>query len=239
MVRRSICALLLLGPIVFPSARVEAQNVTLDEGTFVVTMADGATGTETFTIRQAGGGPDARVIAQARIQWSLPSGERAVVPLLEARGGGLFAYQVEVSGDTRQEIYLRAEGRRFVANVRSDAGEQQREYRARPGSVLLEQGVAHQYFVPARGILTVMAAGLELGPIPVLTPLAGSLDRFDLTLGEVGTVEIGGQPFEAHHLVLVNGEDRREVWFDDEGRVLRVEVPSLGYVAERQAPPRG
>ncbi len=239
MVPRSICALLLVGPIVFPGARIEAQNVTLDEGTFIVSMADGATGTETFTIRQAGGGPDARVIAQARIQWSLPSGERSVVPLLEARGGGLFAYQVEVSGDTRQEIYLRAEGRRFVANVRSDAGEQQREYRARPGSVLLEQGVAHQYFVPARGILAVLAADLELGPIPVLTPLAGSLDRFDLVLGDVRTVEIGGQAFEAHHLVLVNGEDRREVWFDDEGRVLRVEVPSLGYVAERRAPPRG
>jgi hypothetical protein len=239
MFRRSIHSVLLLAMLLFPHAPVSAQNVTLDEGAFSVSLADGATGTETFTIRQAGAGPDARVIAQAKIEWTLPSGTRTVVPLLEARGGGLYAYQVEVSGDTREEIYVRAEGRRFVANVRSDEGEQQREFRARPGSVLLERGVAHQYFVPARGVLAVLAAGLDLGPIPVLTPLAGELNPFELSMGDVETLRIGGQPIEAHHLSLVNGDDRREVWFDQEGRVLRVEVPASGYVAERQAPPRG
>lgn len=238
MIRSCIHAVLFLGPVVFPHG-APGQNVTLDEGTFSVRMADGATGTETFTIRQAGAGPDARVIAQARIRWSLPSGSRSVVPLLEARGGGLYAYQVEVSGDMTEEIYLRAEGRRFVANVRSDAGEQQREYRARPGSVLLERGVAHQYFIPARGILAVRDADLELGTIPVLTPLAGSLRQYEPSIGEPRTLRVGGQSVEAHHLTLAAGDDRHEVWFDDEGRVLRVEVPALGYVAEREALPRG
>lgn len=239
MISRSIQAVLVCGPLLFPSTASAAQNLTLDEGAFSVSMADGARGQETFTIRQAGTGPDARVIAQGRIQWTLSGGTRTVVPLLEARGGGLFAYQVEVSGDVTEQIYLRAEGRRFVANVRSDAGEQQREYRARPGSVLLERGVAHQYFVLARGVLALAAAGLDLGPIPVLTPLDGTLRQYEIEMDEPGTLQIGGQAVKANHLTLGSGEDRHEAWFDDEGRVLRVEVPSLGYVAERQSLPRG
>ncbi len=239
MIARSIHALLLVGSVLFPPPPAFAQNVTLDEGSFAVSMADGSSGSEDFTIRQAGGGPDARVIAQARIEWNTPSGTRNVVPLLEARTGGLYAYQVEVSGEQREEIYLRAEGRRFVANVRSDAGEQQREFRARPGSVLLEEGVAHQYFVPARGVLALVANGLELGPIPVLTPLAGQVRTFDIALAEGQTLEVGGQSLDAYQMTLTSGEERHEVWFDDQGRILQVEVPGLGFRAIRRTPPRG
>jgi len=238
MIRRPLHALLLSGLFVFPSRPVVAQNVTLDEGTFAVTMADGAAGTESFTIRQAGGGVDSRVIAQARIQWALSSGTRDVVPLLEVRGGALFAYQVEISGDKREEIYLRVEGRRFVANVRSDAGEQQREFRARPGSVLLEEGVAHQYYILGRVALAAEAAEVEVRPVPVLTPLSGSLRSFELELGDPEPLPLGGQTVEARHLTLVSGDERHEVWVDAEGRVLRVEVPAIGYVAVREAPPR-
>ena len=32
---------------------------------------------------------------------------------------------------------------------------------------------------------------------------------------------------------LVAEDDVRLVWFDDQGRVLRVEIPAQGFVAER------
>lgn len=218
-----------------PGNRAFAQNVTLDEGSFSVSLAGGGTGTETFTVRRAGSGEDARVIAQGHIQWSLPSGARDVVPLLEARGRalGVYAYQVEVSGDEREEIYLRTEGRRFVANVRSDAGEQQREFRFRPGSVILEEAVAHQYFLLAPAL----AAGAE--SLWVLTPRAGDVSSFTIAVQTDASVRVGSQPVNATHVTLTSGEDVREVWLDDQGRVLRLEVPALGFVANRQDLPRG
>ncbi len=233
---RLLFALLASAGLLFPVVDdVVAQNVTLDEGTFAVSLTGGGAGTETFTVRRAGSGNDARVIAQAHLQWSLPSGARDVVPLLEARGRalGVYAYQVEVSGDEREEIYLRAEGRRFVANVRSDAGEQQREYRFRPGSVILEEAVAHQYFLLAPAL----AAGAE--SLWVLTPRAGDVRRFELSVEGDASVRVGSQPMSATHVTLTSGEDVREVWLDEQGRVLRVEVPALGFVANRQDPPRG
>lgn len=233
---RLLIALLVAGSLVFPPGDgAVAQNVTLDEGTFSVSLAAGGAGTETFTVRRAGSGDDARVIAQGHIQWSLPSGARDVVPLLEVRGRalGVYAYQVEVSGDEREEIYLRAEGRRFVANVRSDAGEQQREFRFRPGSVILEEAVAHQYFLLAPAL----AAGAE--SVWVLTPRAGDVSRFLVTAEAGASVRVGSESLEATHVTLTSGDDRREVWLDGQGRVLRVEVPALDFVANRQDPPRG
>ena len=42
------------------------------------------------------------------------------------------------------------------------------------------------------------------------------------------------RPGIARRVAFRSGEHERIVWFGSQGQVLRVEVPSLGYVAERQ-----
>jgi hypothetical protein len=57
-----------------------------------------------------------------------------------------------------------------------------------------------------------------------------------MTLTSLGIAEIrvGATPVRARHFRLEGGPRSREIWFDDQGRVLRVEIPALGFVADRE-----
>ena len=44
----------------------------------------------------------------------------------------------------------------------------------------------------------------------------------------------GGVSIQARHFRLESGDDIREVWFDEQDRVLRVEIPGTGFRADRQ-----
>lgn len=48
------------------------------------------------------------------------------------------------------------------------------------------------------------------------------------------SLNISHTTVHARKVTFTAGEDHRVVWFDRQGRVLRVEVPAWGYVAERQ-----
>ena len=51
-------------------------------------------------------------------------------------------------------------------------------------------------------------------------------------------VTIGESTVPLYHLeVQPDGGDMRHVWLDDLGRVIRVEIPSRGYVAVRTSLP--
>jgi hypothetical protein len=50
-------------------------------------------------------------------------------------------------------------------------------------------------------------------------------------------IEIAGTRAAARHFTFTNGSGSREVWVDAEGRVLRVEAPSSGLIAVRDALP--
>lgn len=210
-----------------------AQQVTLDEGEFDVFLDGREAGTETFTIRRSGTDASAVVVAHAEVELELPGGLRKLEPALEASGPGFLvtAYQIQVTGDLEADIQVVLSGRRYLARVRSERGEQQREYRAREDAILLEDQVAHQYYF--------VAAAAEAGrtEVPVILPRSG--DDFVARVVSVGTeaIQIGGQTIQARHLRVEGPDDVREIWVDDRNRVLRVEIQADGYRAVRRAPP--
>lgn len=231
-IRFSLAALVLFGAVLAPTG-APAQTVTLDEGTFDLFRGGDQIGTETFAIRRSGTGEDAVVVAHATVEMELPEGMRTLAPALEATGRemALSAYQVKVSGDQEAEVYLTLSGRRFVARITTEAGEREQEFRATPGALLLEEGVAHQYYF-LRPFLDALPT-----QVAVIMPREGS--QLGMQVSSLGqeTVRIGGQSIEARHLRLDAGGEVREVWVDEQGRVLRVVVPATGFRAERQAPP--
>jgi hypothetical protein len=131
---------------------LKAQNVALDEGAFRLSIRGQLVGREEFSIRRAGVGEQARVILRGTVELDLPEGERNLAPALEADGQALTvtAYQMKVSGRESSEIFVSRSERRFLAKVISPRGEQIREFRAGPGSILLDEEVAHQYFASGR-----------------------------------------------------------------------------------------
>jgi hypothetical protein len=164
------------------------------------------------------------------VQLSQESGSRNLAPGLVATGLDLSveSYQLKVSGDEDSEIYVSRSDGRFLSKVISSEGEQLREFRAGPGSVVLDEEVAHHHFL--------LTPFLDEGPVSltVLSPSGGRQQRMTLTSLGMAEIRVGATPVSARHFRLEGGPMSREIWFDDQGRVLRVEIPSLGFVADRE-----
>ncbi len=109
----------------------------------------------------------------------------------------------------------------------SPEGDQQREYRAAPRTVVLEPHVAYHYYFAAR----LVEEGT--GPILALIPSEGGQERLEVVSSEVEPFRLGTEQLQARHLRLRNGAAVHDVWVDEQGRVLRVELPGIGFRAER------
>ncbi|MHB1192496.1 MAG: hypothetical protein ACYC6F_05555 [Longimicrobiales bacterium] len=228
MAARPLLALALAVSALALPGRGAAQSVVVDEGTFAVSLRGAPAGTEQFAIRRAGVGDDAIVIANAVILLDRGAGPTELRPLLEVTplDDASVNYQLKVSGSETSELSVRLAGRRYVARIRTDAGEEEREFLARPGTRIVEEGVAHQYY---------FLRGVRGGSTtPVIEPRTRRQVQLTASTTADEELALGATTVRARKLTLTAGADVRHIWFDAQGRVLRVEIPALGYVAERQ-----
>jgi hypothetical protein len=212
-----------------------AQTVTLDEGAFRVSIAGKEAGTETFSIRQNGTGDGAVIIAVGRVVLDADKGPQEVSAELQVGGRSLrpAAYEVRVQGGAAERITGRVVGSRFSAQIVSPAGESMREYLAGEGAVLIDEGVAHHYYFLARRV----EAGVLR--IPVIIPRQNRQLTAQVAVGGSERIAVAGRSLDARKLTVTPaGAGERLVWVDAEGRVLRVEIPSANFVAQRVEPPK-
>lgn len=231
--RNTVAVLLLTFLSSLPGTPAVAQSVAMDEGTFTLTVGGRPAGTETFAIRRVGMGAEARVIAQGNIQITLPEGSVTMEPILEASETlSLAGYQNKVSG-ARDQVFTLAgtNDRRFQGRTISPQGEQVQEYRAASGTILLEALVAHHFFL--------LGARLDgaSGTVPVIVPGQGRQLQLTYTVTGTESLQLGGSAVEARRVTVDLGGESRDVWFDSQGRVLRVVDPARSYQAERTTRP--
>ena len=207
------------------SAPGAAQDVTLDEGSFALFSNGREVGNEAFSIHRVGMGRTARILATATVSFD---GMEMRPALSTSSDFVVNSYENEVSGTRTADLSIVLADNRYVSRIRSPQGETQREYRASPRTVILEEFVSHQYFLVARFI---DEGG---GPIVVLDPKADRPSRMSLVSAESEPFRLGGRQIQARHLRLDGSGTIRDLWIDDQGRVLRVEIPALGFRAERR-----
>jgi hypothetical protein len=221
--------------LLLPSAQdAAAQTVPVDQGTFRIMSNGTEVGTEEFAIRRSGTGAGLQVIATAEIQLRVPEGNTSMVPLLQASGGDMAVsgYQLKVSGATQEEVTIELGPGRYLSRVRSERGEREREYRAASGTILLDPGVAHQYYF--------VAVRLENGEatIPVISPREGRQFELRVTTVSASTnVALVEGSTQGRHLRLEGDGRVRELWVGPDGQVLRVEDPDRGFTAIRRRAP--
>ncbi|MCI0433587.1 MAG: hypothetical protein L0271_08050 [Gemmatimonadetes bacterium] len=213
-------------------ARGGAQSVvTLDEGEFRLLEKGREVGTETFTIRQSGSGDEAVIIANARV---LPADGSGVDAVVQVAGGTLRPAAYDIVADSRQDptIHGIVRGRRVTATIRSSAGENVREYLVSEGAVLAEPAVAHHHwFVAQRAI-----AGTTR--LPLIVPSESRQVFAELSVEPAEPIMVSGRRIDARRVtVRPDGSPERRIWIDDTGRILRLEIPDLGLVAERTTAP--
>ncbi|MEQ9399811.1 MAG: hypothetical protein RJQ04_11685 [Longimicrobiales bacterium] len=204
-----------------------AQSVVLDEGTFRIWVDGREVGTEEFTIRRAGMGSDATIIAHAVVALDAADGARELRPVLEAvpADGTAAGYQLKISGSEATELSVNLAGGRYVSMLRSNVGEEEREFLARPETRIVETWVAHQYY-----FLRNVREGTRA---PIIEPRSRRQVMILVGPWVDETLTLGASEVPARRVEFRAGDEVRIVWFDQQGRVLRVEVPSLGYRAQR------
>lgn len=228
-------SLFVLAGTLMVAPPLAAQTVTLDEGSYRISIGGKEVGTEVFSIRQNGSGATAVIIAVGRIVLDGEKGPQQLSSELQVAGGTLrpAAYEVRVQGASSEQIKGRVVGGRFSAQIVSPAGEMMREYLAGDGAVVVDEGVAHQYYFVAR------RADGKSTRMPVIIPRLNRQVIAEVADGGPEKIAIAGRSFEAHKYVISPaGNPRREIWVDAEGRVLRLEIPDRNFVAQRVAAPK-
>ncbi len=220
-----ITALSILTPL-------QAQNIVLDEGAFRLYLNGDPAGREEFSIRRIGMGSQARVILRGSVEMEREDGDLSLAPALDARGPemAVATYQIKAQGAVNTQIYLGLTDSRYQSRVISSAGEQLREFRAGPGSVLLDRGVAHHHYLLTPHLDETGAVSLT-----VLSPRDGLQTRMTLTFLGTAEIQVADRLHSARHFRLEGSESTRDVWLDEQNRVLAVEIPDRGYRAERES----
>lgn len=215
----------------FP-ALLGGQNVAVDEGVFRVTLNGEIVGREEFSVRRVGLGTEARLILRATVEMDMPEGRQLMVPGIMATGlrMSVMDYEMKKTGVETSETYVRRADRRFLARIISPKGEDVREYRAGPGSIILDRFVAHQHHL----LLPYLEDPASVS-LTVLFPETGEQSRMTLSFVGEEEVRVGTTLVRGRHYRLEGGEASRDLWFDTQSRILRVEIADLGYTAERES----
>ncbi len=204
------------------AAPVAAQGIVVDEGAFRITVAGRQVGTEDFSIRRAGIGRDDAYFANGVVTRGSSVDREEVSPLLRATppDGLVAGYQVRVQGPDALELQLTLVGNRYVAVARSSLGDEEREFPARSTTRILDQDVAHHYY-----FLRDLREGET---IHVIEPRTRTQATLSVERRTEDRIEIEGRTTDARRLDMLVGQQARTVWYDQLGRVLRVEIPALG-----------
>ena len=211
---------------------LEAQVSVVDEGSFTVSRRGVRVGREEFSIRSSPTPGGATIlVAQASAVYE----DLRLFPALTARADGVaITYQLEVRrGVEVEERWTGAVGAgRVSARIAHSGIDAVREFLVADDALLLDDDVFHQYFMVAR----------RRGAKTVAVIVARRNLHLVLLLSERGaqTIDIAGQPIATTSFAATSPDGvERQVWVDALGRVVRVAIPSLGLVAQRDDPPKG
>lgn len=193
------------------------QGIIVDQGAFRISRG-GAPSNEVETFRIQRGDNGQLVATSERIG----DNRRVTSRLIADTLGSPIHYSLTVVENRVQTSQVRAEagsGRlsTSVSNQRGD--ESQRDYpMGREHSVILDDDLVYQLYF--------LRLASREGLVRVISPHAAKTATFVIAAHGLEPIEVGGQSVTATHFSLANGGDRRDVWLDAEGRVLRAETSS-------------
>lgn len=209
-------------------ARAQGSAV-IDEATFTITRAGTPVGRESFrVIRAAAPGGQAFQATGTSVLGDVKATSRLGTDSI----GRPVAYESEVSERGQLVQRLRGRGRpsRFSILVQTRTGESAREYMLPNGTLLLDEDLFHHFFF--------VGLAAKEGEVVVISPRSAQQVTMRLQAPGQDSVEVAGRVLAARRFSLSNGQGPRHVWVDDQGRLLKVEVPDRGFVALRDDPPK-
>ena len=219
-------AAVALVAVVAPEA---ARGQLVDRGAFVLYAGDEEVGTEEFTILRQGTGDAQLTLATGTL--TLHDG-RIVKTILRLVGTTMVLneYEVSVSGSDTLAVRVIRDGNRLRTRSVGPWGEEAWEYPARASTVVLDDGVAHHYFL--------LGALLEAYGAEAQVHAVAPLIRMEAPPAQVvfasETIDVGGESVETTRITLSSEGNGRTAWFDGSGRLVRVALADRRFEAMRR-----
>jgi hypothetical protein len=207
-----------------------AQESLVDEGTLVISRNGAPVGREAYRVVRAAAGGGQAYRATAIISFD---SLRIALRLTTDSAGGPLTYEAEVRTGTVLAAHVDGSGRpgRFSALTKTPHGEAARDYVVGPNPLLLDDDAFDPYFFAALPPLRAQFS--------IVNPRAGSQATFRFEERGQETIRVGRGAASARHFALITRSGAsRDIWVDAQGRLLRVAIPALGLVAQRDELPR-
>jgi hypothetical protein len=218
-----LSAALAVAPVSLP------QGPVVDEGSFSISHGGVEVGRESYTIRRgSAAAPDGFTITTSA---SYPAtGPRVILsPVVELGPDSLpRQMQFDVFGGGKRRIYLQFGPHRVTLRDVHPGGESARELPRASREILVDDSVFALYALLPR----------RTGHLAALAARTGDRSATEIVdRGEQHTT-LQGVDLTLRHIVLLVGDQPRDLWYDAQGRLMRVDIPAAGLVAERlSAPP--
>ena len=212
---------------------LQAAAPPVDEGVLVVRADTLEVGRESFRLSQGR-------LSRGETGWTLATTIRydrarpviVLAPILEVNADTMPATLQYDIADPRQPSRILGElGRgRLTIRLVARATERAREFATGSRAVVLDDSVFALYLFAA------WRATSAVSPLTAIYPRA--LRRETVEIADLGfaSTTLNRDPARLRH-ITVTGEPSGtvHVWLDDRGRLMKVEIPSRGLVAERLA----
>ncbi len=219
-------AILLLAAAAVPATA--QQPGPLDEGTYRITVAGHAVGTEAFAVRREG--RDVRAVGRVRLDTATSVLSSMEVWLQTDGDFRPSLFRLRPQGEDRESYTAVREGDRIRVRRTTAEGERYREYLGREGTAVFDPRMAHHWYL----VLRPRAEALAEGAVEVPAILPARDEEVRLRIRRTGEEEVsagGGRTTALRH--EVTGGVTATVWTDGDGRVLRLSLPDLTLAAER------
>jgi hypothetical protein len=214
-------------------ALLQAAGTPVDEGVLVVRVDTLEVARESFRLNHGR-------LSRGEAGWTLATTIRydrarpvvVLAPILEVNSDTMPATLQYDVADPRQPSRILGElGRgRFTVRLVARATERAREFPTGPRAVVLDDSVFAPY------VFAAWRATSEPGALTAIFPRG--LRREVLQIRDLGVAAttLNRDPARLRHITLsADGQETVSVWLDDNGRLMKVEIPSRRLTAERVA----
>lgn len=216
----AVCWLVLAGA---PPAGFGQQIV--DEGALAVLRNGTLIAHEEFSVRRGRGGASEHYTVSSTAYYPPARPVRTIAAAVSLGADSQPATaQFDVTDGARQTILMSLGARRTLVRVRSETGESAREF---PGAA--RRLVTHDSVFALYAVLP----GVSPGTVHLVSSTTASRSPARLSDRGMEVTGVGATSRPLRHFTLDGADGARHVWLDEDGRLMKVEIPARGLVAVR------
>lgn len=224
-VRLAVCGvcLALLGRA-SPASGVQR---IVDEGSFAILRAGQVVGREDFTIRRgAVGGAASGFIITTTAYYPAERPLRTLSAVIQVHPDSQIASaRFDATNGTRHVALIEFGPRRVTVRLGAPGRESTREYPS-GGNPQLDHDSLFGYYA---------VLPLRTGPVALISPQDGRRRTGTVQVHGMERTAVAGTQRTARRVTVESERGTLQLWFDPEGRLLKMNIPSLDLTWERRA----